>query len=327
MGLHHSHAPGQHPAPDRRPGHAHAHDHAGHDHPGHHHGAGASARRLAWALLILAAFTLVEAVGGWWVNSLALLSDAAHMLTDSAALAFALLAARLAQRPASATLTYGHGRWQPLAAFVNGLLLLALTVALIIESVRRLLQPETVEGGWMLVIALIGGLANLGALLALEGASSLNERGARLHVLSDLLGSVAAIVAAVLILWRGWWIADPLLSLLVCALILRSGWALTRDAARVLLEAAPRHLGPAQVQRALKGVEAVSEIHHVHVWSLDGSNTLVTLHALLRPGAATQPALQAIQLRLREELGVEHVTVQLETTPCERDPHTACHLV
>lgn len=333
MGRHHDHSLGTHPKHDHDHddcGHAHVHRHGDHDrhghHPGHSHGAGASARRLAGALAILAAFTLVEAVGGWWVNSLALLSDAAHMLTDSAALAFALLAARLAQRPASATLTYGHGRWQPLAAFVNGLLLLALTVALIVESVRRLLQPEVVDGGWMLVIAILGGLANVGALLALEGARSLNERGARLHVLSDLLGSVAAIVAAGLILWRGWWIADPLLSLLVCALILRSGWRLTRDAARVLLEAAPQHLGPAQVQRALKSVDAVRDVHHVHVWTLDGSNTLVTLHALLQPGQSSQPALQAIQLRLREELGIEHVTVQLETTPCGQDAHPACHV-
>lgn len=307
--------------------HHHHHDASGaHDHGhGHaHHGADASVRRLSLALLILGIFTLVEAAGGWWVNSLALMSDAAHMLTDSAALAFALVAARLSQRPPSAALTYGHGRWPTLAAFVNGLLLLALTAALVVESLRRLLHPEAVDGGWMLVIAVIGGLANIGALFALEGASSLNERGARLHVLSDLLGSVAAVVAALLILWRGWWIADPLLSLLVCALILRSGWRLTRDSAQVLLEGAPSAVGPAQVRQCLASVAGVAEVHHVHVWSLDGAQPMVTLHARLDAGAPVDVTLQAIHRQLHDRLGVEHATVQIEFGPCVDAGHAPC---
>ena len=308
---HHHHGPG-------------AHDHS-HGHT--HHGVDASVRRLSLALLILGVFTLVEAAGGWWVNSLALLSDAAHMLTDSAALAFALVAARLSQRPPSAALTYGHGRWPTLAAFVNGLLLLALTAALMVESLRRLLHPEVVDGGWMLVIAVIGGLANVGALVALEGASSLNERGARLHVLSDLLGSVAAVVAAGLILWRAWWIADPLLSLLVCGLILRSGWRLTRDSAQVLLEGAPSAVGPAQVRQCLSTVAGVAEIHHVHVWSLDGAQPMVTLHARLEPGAAADVTLQAIHRQLHDGLGVEHATVQIESGPCVSAGHAPCQAV
>lgn len=302
-----------------------AHDHGhGHGGGGHEHGANASVRRLSLALLILGVFTVIEAGGGWWVNSLALLSDAAHMLTDSAALAFALVAARLSQRPPSAALTYGHGRWPTLAAFVNGLLLLALTVALIVESLRRLLHPEVVDGGWMLVIAVIGGLANVGALFALEGASSLNERGARLHVLSDLLGSGAAVVAALLILWQGWWIADPLLSLLVCALILRSGWHLTRDSAQVLLEGAPAAVGPMQVKQCLGEVAGVAEVHHVHVWSLDGAEPMVTLHARLAPNAPADATLQAIHRQLHDGLGVEHATVQLETGPCVQAGHAPC---
>ena len=308
---HHHHGPGAH---DHRHGHT-------------HHGVDASARRLSLALLILGVFTIVEAAGGWWVNSLALLSDAAHMLTDSAALAFALVAARLSQRPPSAALTYGHGRWPTLAAFVNGLLLLALTAALMVESLRRLLHPEVVDGGWMLVIAVIGGLANVGALVALEGASSLNERGARLHVLSDLLGSVAAVVAAGLILWRGWWIADPLLSLLVCGLILRSGWRLTRDSAQVLLEGAPSAVGPAQVRQCLSTVAGVAEIHHVHVWSLDGAQPMVTLHARLEPGASAEVTLQAIHRQLHDGLGVEHATVQIESGPCVSAGHAPCQAV
>lgn len=308
---HHHHGPGAHD-------HSHAHT---------HHGVDASVRRLSLALLILGVFTIVEAAGGWWVNSLALLSDAAHMLTDSAALAFALVAARLSQRPPSAALTYGHGRWPTLAAFVNGLLLLALTAALMVESFRRLLHPEVVDGGWMLVIAVIGGLANVGALVALEGASSLNERGARLHVLSDLLGSVAAVVAAVLILWRGWWIADPLLSLLVCGLILRSGWRLTRDSAQVLLEGAPSAVGPAQVRQCLGTIVGVAEIHHVHVWSLDGARPMVTLHARLESGASADVTLRAIHRQLHDGLGVEHATVQIESGPCVSAGHAPCQAV
>lgn len=308
---HHHHGPGAH---DHRHGHT-------------HHGVDASVRRLSLALLILGVFTIVEAAGGWWVNSLALLSDAAHMLTDSAALAFALVAARLSQRPPSAALTYGHGRWPTLAAFVNGLLLLALTAALMVESLRRLLHPEVVDGGWMLVIAVIGGLANVGALVALEGASSLNERGARLHVLSDLLGSVAAVVAAVLILWRGWWIADPLLSLLVCGLILRSGWRLTRDSAQVLLEGAPSAVGPVQVRQCLSTVAGVAEIHHVHVWSLDGAQPMVTLHARLESGASAEVTLRAIHRQLHDGLGVEHATVQIESGPCVSAGHAPCQAV
>lgn len=318
-----------HPHGDDHDVHAHPHDHGhehGHQHHGHHHhGANASARRLSWALAILVVFTVIEAVGGWWVNSLALLSDAAHMVTDSAALAFALVALRLSQRPPDGALTYGHARWQTLAAFVNGLVLLVLTVGLIIESVRRLLVPEPVEAGWMLIIAVIGGLANLGALFALEGASSLNERGARLHVLSDLLGSVAAVIAALVILWRGWWIADPLLSLLVCALIVRSGWRLTRDSARVLLEGAPDGIGPDQVRDSLADVGGLASVHHVHVWSLDGAKAMVTLHASLMPDAQADITLRAIHVRLHDALGVEHATIQIETGQCTDPGHAQCH--
>ena len=235
------------------------------------------------------------------------------------------MAARLSQRPPSAALTYGHGRWPTLAAFVNGLLLLALTAALMVESLRRLLHPEVVDGGWMLVIAVIGGLANVGALVALEGASSLNERGARLHVLSDLLGSAAAILAAGLILAFGWTIADPLLSLLVSVLILRSGWRLTRDSAHVLLEGAPPGLTAAQVREALSDVTGVAGAHHVHVWSLDGTEPVVTLHVRLDAAADPQTTLRAVHMRLHDALDIEHATVQIETDACIGPGQAHCH--
>jgi cobalt-zinc-cadmium efflux system protein len=274
---------------------------------------------------VLLAFTAVEAVGGWWVNSLALLSDAVHMAADSAALLFALIAIRLSARPPKAVMTYGNGRWQTLAAFVNGLALLVLTAGLVAEALYRLWQPEAVEGGWMLVIAVLGAVANLAALFALTGGESLNERGARLHVLSDLLGSAAAILAAGLILVFGWTIADPLLSLLVSVLILRSGWRLTRDSAHVLLEGAPPGLTAAQVREALSDVTGVEGAHHVHVWSLDGAEPVVTLHVRLDTAADPQVTLRAVHARLHDALDIEHATVQIETDACIGPGQAHCH--
>ena len=307
-------------------GHDHAHSHAHpHAHSGHDHARGASAQRLAWALAVLLVFTEVEAVGGWWVNSLALLSDAVHMAADSAALLFALIAIRLSARAPKAAMTYGNGRWQTLAAFVNGLALLVLTAGLVAEALYRLWLPEAVEGGWMLVIAVLGAVANLAALFALTGGESLNERGARLHVLSDLLGSAAAIAAAGLILVFGWTIADPLLSLLVSVLILRSGWRLTRDSAHVLLEGAPPGLTAAQVREALSDVSGVASAHHVHVWSLDGAEPMVTLHVRLDAAADPQVTLRAVHARLHDALDIEHATVQIEIDACIGPGQARCH--
>ncbi|ODU95793.1 MAG: cation diffusion facilitator family transporter [Thiomonas sp. SCN 64-16] len=316
----HTHAAHDH-APHRDRAHAHAAGHHGHD-----HARGASAHRLRWALAVLLIFTVIEAVGGWWVNSLALLSDAVHMAADSAALLLALVAIRLSARPPSARLTYGNGRWQTLAAFVNGLVLLLLTVGLIVEALQRLWRPEAVEGGWMLVIAALGGLANLGALFALTGGESLNERGARLHVLSDLLGSAAAMLAAGLILGFNWTVADPLLSLLVSALILRSGWHLTRDSAHVLLEGAPASLSASEVREALADVPGVAGAHHVHVWSLDGAEPVVTLHVRLAAQAESEATLRAVHHRLHDALGIEHATVQIEAGACIGPGQSHCHL-
>ena len=275
---------------------------------------------------MLLIFTVIEAVGGWWVNSLALLSDAVHMAADSAALLLALVAIRLSARPPSARLTYGNGRWQTLAAFVNGLVLLLLTVGLIVEALQRLWRPEAVEGGWMLVIAALGGLANLGALFALTGGESMNELGARLHVLSDLLGSAAAMLAAGLILGFNWTVADPLLSLLVSALILRSGWHLTRDSAHVLLEGAPASLSASEVREALAEVPGVAGAHHVHVWSLDGAEPVVTLHVRLAAQAESEATLRAVHHRLHDALGIEHATVQIEAGACIGPGQPHCHL-
>jgi len=307
----------------RRHGHGHDHTHEhhegaahthGHDHHDHdHHHAGAPARRLITALAILGSFTLIEAAGGYFANSIALLAEAAHMLADSASLLLAIVAIRVSARPASARRTYGHRRYQPLAAFINGQVLLALTAWVVYEAVERLMSRPAVNGRLMLYIALIGGVANFAALLALSGARSLNERGARAHVLSDLLGSAAASAAAIVILASGWTLADPLLSLLVSALILRSAWTLTRASAHVLLEGAPAGCDERSIEAELIGhVPGLVGVHHVHVWSMTGERPTVTLHANLAAGSGHGAAIAAIHARLAQRLRVEHTTVQIE---------------
>jgi cobalt-zinc-cadmium efflux system protein len=305
----------------RRHGRQHGHEQAQRatrDRPGgdtdphvRHHDAGA--RRLMLALGILGSFTLVEAVGGYLANSIALLAEAAHMLGDSASLVLAVIAVRAARRAPDERRTYGHRRYQPLAAFVNGQLLLLLTAWVVYEAIVRLVHVPEVKGGLMLAIALMGGAANLAAFLALSGGRSLNERAARAHVLSDLLGSTAASAAAVIILSTGWQLADPLLSLVVSALILRSAWSITRASADVLLEGVPAGFEVKHVEAELLGhVTGLVGVHHVHVWSMTGERPTVTLHANLAPGTAHGVAIAAIHARLEERLYVEHTTVQIE---------------
>src|SRR5215468_253914 len=285
-----------------------------HHHSGHHHARQEGGRgRLLTALIILAGFTLIEALGGYLANSIALLAEAAHMLADSAALLLAVIAVGAARRPADARRTYGHRRYQPLAAFINGQLLLLLTLWVVYEAVRRLLYPPMVHGRLMLGIAVLGGLANLVALIVLTGGQSLNERSARAHVLSDLLGSAAASVAAIIILFTGWTLADPLLSLLISALILRSAWAITRESADVLLEGVPAGFDVTHIEGELLGhVPGLIGVHHVHVWTMTGDRPTVTLHANLAPGTVHGDALSAIHARLAYRLRVEHTTVQIE---------------
>jgi cobalt-zinc-cadmium efflux system protein len=294
------------------------HEHRGPSHA-HGHGHDRGGQRLIAALVILASFTLVEAVGGYLANSIALLAEAAHMLADSASLLLAVIAVRAARRPADARRTYGHRRYQPLAAFLNGQLLLLLTVWVVYESIRRLLHAPVVNGQLMLGIAVLGGVANLVALAALAGGHSLNERSARAHVMSDLLGAAAASAAAVVILLTGWTLADPLLSLLISALILRSAWAITRESADVLLEGVPAGFNVTHIEAELHGyVPGLIGVHHVHVWTITGERPTVTLHANLAPGTVHGDALSAIHARLRERLNVEHATVQIEEEgPCQ----------
>jgi cobalt-zinc-cadmium efflux system protein len=308
--------------------HHHAHDHA-HDHShghsnSHDHAKDVSEHRLRRALVLLFLFTVVETVGGFWANSIALLAEATHMLADCASLLLGIIAIRFGQRVASADRTYGNRRYQTLAAYTNGLTLLALTVWVVVEAVSRLITPHHVNGTIMLGVAVVGGIANIATYIVLSGATSLNERSARAHVMSDVLGSAAAVVAAGLIMGLGWTIADPLLSIAVSMLILRSGWQLTRDSAHVLLEGAPAHFDAARVENDLKGLPGVANIHHVHAWSMTGEAPIVTLHAQLFENVDRQHTLAAILERLGSQFGVEHATVQIEEGDCAA-PNNDCH--
>jgi len=273
---------------------------------------------------VLFAFTVVEAAGGFWANSIALLAEATHMLADSVSLLLGILAIRFGRRVASADRTYGNRRFQTLAAYTNGLTLLALTIWVLVEAARRMIAPPEVNGGAMLAVAAIGAVANVVAYLLLSGASSLNERSARAHVMSDVLGSAAAIAAACIILEVGWLAADPLLSIAVSFLILRSGWQLTRESAHVLLEGTPASFDAEIVERELKALPGVCDIHHLHAWSLTGEAPIVTLHAQLFEYADRQQTLAVILENLGTRFGVEHATVQIEEGPCVA-PNDGCH--
>ena len=306
---------------------AHRHSHpAGHHHrPDRNHGQHTSERRLLTTLCIVLTFTVVEALGGWLANSIALLAEAGHMLADSGALLLALVAIRAGRRPADARHTYGSSRYQTLAAYSNGLLLLALTVWVIAEAIRRLIAPPAVDGRLMLIIALVGGVANLAAFLALAGARSLNERGARAHVLSDLMGAAAAAVAAGLILEWNLRVADPLLSIAVALLILRSGLRLMREAGHVLLQGTPPTLDLDGLVRDLQQVPGVLDVHHLHVWSLTGEAPVITLHATIEPTADQPAVLEGMLRRLRERHAITHATIQLEARPCLQEGDAVCH--
>src|SRR5918996_229241 len=282
---------------------------------GHSHGTD-SERRVLLALVLTGGFMVAEVIGGLLAGSLALLADAGHMLTDTVSLALAFVAFRVARWPHDARRTFGYHRFQVLAAFVNGLTLVAIVGWIAVEAIRRLFEPVEVLGGLMLAIALAGLLVNLVAFAILHGGDrhNLNIRGATLHVLADLLGSVGAIVAALVITWTGWMPIDPLLSLLVAALILRSAWMLVRKSAHILLEGAPDWLDADELRAALTAaVPAVRDVHHVHVWMLTTERPLLTLHARVALEANQQEVLVAIHRALADRFGIEHATVQIET--------------
>jgi cobalt-zinc-cadmium efflux system protein len=298
-----------------------AHDppHPGHAHAHHHHGVSPAADRrwLRAALGIIVAFLVVEVVAGVVADSLALLSDAAHMLTDAGAVALALFAARLAARPAAGRFTFGLGRAEILSAQVNGATLLVLAGVIAVEAIRRLGAAPDVDGGLVVVVGLLGACANVGAAAALGRAEhrSLNVEGARAHVLTDLYASLAAALAGAVVLVTGFDRADAIASLVVAALLLRSGWCLLRDAGRVLLEGAPEGVDPQAVGHALAAQPGVVEVHDLHVWEVTSGFPALAAHVLVRPGDDCHAARRALQAMVGERFGIEHVTLQVDHAP------------
>ena len=310
----------QHPHDPAQPhGHSHAHEHE-HDHDhGHDHHQGGSPRRLITAFLITASFMLVEVAAGLWTGSLALLADAGHMLTDAAALALAIWAVQMTRKPADTARSYGYHRMQVLAAFVNGLSLLLIAAWIVFEAVQRLWAPAPILTGPMLAVAITGLFVNIAAFAVLHGGDQqdLNLRGATAHVLADMLGSAAAILAALIMMQTGWWLADPLLSLVTAVLIARSGLNVTRRSAHVLLEGAPESLDNSAVRDALMGsIAAVQDVHHIHSWSLKPGMPLITLHAQIAGDADADATLLAIHQTQQQLFNCEHATVQMEIGGC-----------
>ena len=311
--------------------HHHAHDHHAHDHHGHAaghahahpqqgtHSHVGNERRVGWAAILTAAYMVAEAAGGLLAGSLALLADAGHMLTDAASLAFAWAAFRIARRPSDWQRTYGFHRFQVIAAYTNGITLFFIAAAVLWEAFHRWREPVAVLGGPMLAIASLGLLVNVAAYLALHGAdrNNLNIRGAMLHVLSDMAGSAAAIVAALIILWSGWTPIDVLLSVLVALLILRSAYSVVAESGRILIEAAPKGLDVRALARDLEAnVPGVEDIHHVHAWSLTEARPMVTLHAKIGDEREAYRIVSAVKQRLQLRFGVVHATVEIECEHC-----------
>ncbi|MDO9599401.1 MAG: cation diffusion facilitator family transporter [Azoarcus sp.] len=312
-------------APDH-PAHVHdqAHDHHGHgdhDHP-HSHGHGShdhdhsASRWLPLALCLTLGFAAVEAIAGWWSGSLALLGDAGHMVTDSMALGLAALAARLALMPTSVRHSFGLKRVESLAALINSLLMLALVATLLWQAIVRLGNPREIAGEAVTLVALAGlGINLLVAWLLTRGESDLNTRAALLHVMGDILGSIAALTSGLVIQFTGWVTIDPLLTMLICGLILASTVALLRRVVHTLMEGVPDHLSLPEVGQSMAAVAGVRSVHDLHIWSLDSRHPALSAHLVIADAQQWPAILQRQRELLAARFGIEHVTLQPELAP------------
>ncbi|HUF66663.1 MAG TPA: cation diffusion facilitator family transporter [Gemmatimonadaceae bacterium] len=309
----------------RHQGHRHAaegHGEHGHGYRGHHH-ATDDVRRLRLALVLTASLLGAEVVGGVLSNSLALLADAGHMLTDVGALSLSLFVAWFSRQPHTPSKTYGYLRWEILAALLNGAVLLLISGWIAWESIARFRAPEPISGGLMLIVAVAGLAVNVAAALILHPSSSgsLNIRGAYLHVLSDLLSSVGTVGAAVTIQLTGWLYADPLASIFTTLLIVRAAWRLVRDSVDVLLESAPSHISPGAVRAQLAVIPGIESVHDLHVWTVSSGMVAMSAHVIVREAERHQHVLEHIHDAMRL-FGIHHVTVQLERSDMyDREVH------
>lgn len=286
--------------------HSHSPDHD-HSHHGHSHS------HLGWALVFTLGFAGVEAFAGWWAHSLALIGDAGHMITDASALGLAALAARIAAGGATRRHTFGLGRIEVLAAMVNALFMLAIVIAIVIGAVQRLQTPAEVNGPIVAFVAAIGLAINGVVLWTLShGEQDMNTRGAVLHVMGDLLGSVAALISGAVIWATGWLAVDPILSVLICVVILISSLRLLREALNVFMEGVPRHLHLEQIGRKMAGLPAVCSVHDLHVWQLSSHEIALSAHVVMRELSDWDALLHELQDMLKASFGITHVTLQPE---------------
>jgi cobalt-zinc-cadmium efflux system protein len=306
-------------------GHAHSHDHShDHGHGHHHHGGDGSQKGLLIALIITAGIMLLEFFGGLFTNSLALLSDSGHMLSDAVSLLLSLIALRYAAKPASPLKTYGYHRFEILAALFNGVTLFAIALIIMWEAVHRFANPPTVASGSMMLIACIGLLANLLSAWSLmrkgDVKNNINLRSAYLHILGDALGSLGAIAAGLLMLLFSWYLADPIISVAVSLLILKSAWSLIRHTVHILMEGTPPSIKQDEVKQALEAIEGVIELHDLHIWTITSGMDSLSCHLLIDDHCDGQALLQKALHVLEEEFQIQHTTVQLETSQIFHKP-------
>ncbi len=295
------------------------HDHADETGPAHDHTKGATGKMLAWALALTSAFLIAELIGAWVFGSLALLSDAAHMFTDAAALAIALAAIKIGERPADEKRTFGYRRFEILAAAFNAVLLFIVAGYILFEGVQRILDPEPVASVGMLAVAVVGLLVNLLAmrLLASGKDKSLNMKGAYLEVWADMLGSVGVIGGALLIMATGWRWVDPVIAIGIGLWVLPRTWTLLRDTTHVLLEGVPKGLALRDVREALEAVPGVAGVHDLHLWGQSRDDANLSSHIQLAPGAEFDEVRQAATDVLAERFSIRHVTLQIEGDACD----------
>lgn len=304
--------------------HSHSHDHHhGHDHSHTPEVTGANERKVLLSFFLILTFMIVEVIGGLVSGSLALLADAGHMLTDAAALALAYAAFRLGRRAVDVRRTFGYSRFEVVAGFINAITLFAIVVWIAFEAWQRFQQPHPVLAGPMLGVAVAGLLVNLLVLWILTRGDSehVNVRGAALHVLGDLLGSVGAVAAAVVIYYTGWTPIDPILSVVVSLLILRSAWTLLGKSLHILLEGAPDNATPALIEHHLvQAVPGMAAVNHIHVWSITSGRVLATMHVRPHDDADARIVVRSVERELRSRFGIEHATVAIdwndESQPC-----------
>lgn len=287
-----------------------------HSHGGHNHNHNANKKALTISFVLIAGFMVVEFVGGYLTNSLALISDAGHMLSDAVALGLSLSALIFGARAATPSKTYGYKRFEILAALINGIVLVLLAVFICKEAIERLSSPPQVIGKGMMLISVIGLIVNVLVAWILHSQGStkenLNVRSAFLHVIGDLLGSVGAIIAAVLIIFFGWYIADPIASMIVSLLVLYSGWNVLKESINILMEAKPSDIDSEQVLQLLKSINGVEGVHDLHIWMITSDFSVMTVHLKVKPDADRDLILEKAKRSIVKEFGIRHVTIQTE---------------